>query len=210
MRGAAVLIACLATRAAAQVSDPFVKLDPASRYAVESMIDSARVAGLPWKVLRSRTLEGIQKKVDSRTIANAVRERFIHLRDARAVLGGVDDDELAAAAEVLEGNRVKPEQLVPFRNPPRDRSPLLALTVLGDLVTRGVPREEALSAITKFWQGGAKDDDFMGLFRGVESDILQGLNPGAALQNRIREFPGRAPSGIKPTPPAGEPETPNT
>jgi hypothetical protein len=210
VRGAVALIACLATRASAQVSDPFAKLDPSSRFAVEAMIDSARAAGLPWKVLRSRALEGIQKNADSRKIVAAVRERFIHLRDARAVLGAVDDDERAAAAEVLEGNRVKPEQLVPFRNPPRDRSPLMALTVLGDLVTRGVPRDDALSAITKYWQGGAGDADFMGLFRGVETDILQGLNPGAALQNRIREFPGRAPSSIKPTPPAGEPETPNT
>ena len=210
VRGAAVLIACLATHAVAQGSDPLAKLDPTSRFAVEAMIDSARAAGLPWSVLRSRALEGVAKNVDNRRIVSAVRERLAHLRDARAVLGQVGDDELAAAAEVLEGNKVKPEQLLPFRSTQRGRSPLLALTVLGDLVTRGVPRDEALSAITKFWQGGAGDADFMGLFRGVESDILQGLNPGAALQNRIREFPGRAPSNIKPTPPAGEPETPNT
>jgi hypothetical protein len=208
VRSAAVLVVCLATHAAAQGSDPFSKLDPASRFTIEAIIDSARVAGLPAKVLRLRALEGIAKNVDNRKIVAAVRERFAHLKDARAVLGPVDDDELAVAAEVLEA-KVKPEQLLPFRTASRGRSPLLALTVLGDLVTRGVPRDEAMSAITKYWQGGAGDADFMGLFRGVESDILQGLNPGAALQNRVREFPGRAPSSIKPTPPAGEPETPN-
>jgi cytochrome c1 len=210
VRGAALLVGVLATHAAAQASDPLGKLDPTHRFAVESMIDSARAAGLPWKILWSRALEGIAKNVDSRSIVRAVRERFTHLKDASAVLGSVGDDELGAAAELMEGTKIKPEQLLPFRNAIRSRSPLYAFTVLGDLITRGVPRDEALSAIAKYWQGGAGDADFMGLFRGVESDILQGLNPGAALQNRVREFPGRAPSSIKPTPPAGEPETPNS
>ena len=174
------------------------------------MIDSARVAGLPSKYLWSRAAEGVAKKADSRDIVNAVRQRFIHLKDARAILGQATDDELCAAADLLEA-KVKPEALLPFRNPARDRSPLLAFTVLGDLVTRGVPRDDALSAISRFWMSGARDADFMGLFQGVQSDILQGLNPGAALQNRVREFPGRAPASIKPsTPPAGEPETPNS
>jgi hypothetical protein len=203
-----VLLVGLTTHAAAQASDPLAKLDPASRFAVEAVIDSARAAGLPSKILWSRALEGLAKDVSSRVIVSKVRERFGHLRDARAVLVSASDDELGAAAEMLEAKLVKPEQLTPFANPPRGRSPLAALMVLGDLVTRGVPRDEALSAITKYWQGNASDADFMGLFRGVETDILQGLNPGAALQNRIREFPGRS-STIKPTPPAGEPETPN-
>jgi len=211
IRGAAGLVACLASQAVAQASDPLSKLDPNSRFAVEAMIDSARVAGLPSRMLWLRAVEGINKGADSRRIVAAVRERFVHLKDARAVLSQATDDELAAAADLLEA-KVKPEALIPFRNPGRGRSPLLALTILGYLVTRGVPRDDALSAISKFWMGGAGDAEFMGLFRGVESDILQGLNPGAALQNRVREFPGRAPSSIKPTttPPAGEPETPNS
>ena len=209
VRSAALFVVCLATHAAAQASDPLGKLDPVNRFTVDAVIDSARAAGLPWAVLRSRALEGLSKGVDNRAVAAAVRRRFTHLKDARAALGQVGDDELAAAAELLEGDKIKPEQLVPFRGAQRSRSPLVAFTVLGDLLTRGVARDEAMSAITRYWQNGAGDADFMGLFRGVESDILQGLNPGAALQNRVREFPGRAPSSIKPTPPTGEQETPN-
>jgi len=197
-------VALCAPGLVAQDPDPFAKLDPNSRFAVEAIIDSAQVAGLPWRNLRSRALEAIAKKVDSRRIVAAVRTRFTTLKEARAALGSVGDGELGAAAAVIEVG-VKPEQLTALRNPPRGRSPLAALTVLGDLITREVPRDEAISAITKLWQEGRTDADFMGLFHGVESDILQGLNPGAALQNRIREFPGRA--GIKPAPPAGEPET---
>ena len=181
-----------ASRAVAQQPDPLVKLDPASRFAIEAMIDSAQVAGLPWRVLLGRAQEGIAKKADNRRIVAAVRERLARLRDARAMLGAVGDQDLGAAAAVLEAG-VKPEQLAPLKNPPRGRSLLTALTVLGDLVSKGVPRDEASSAIVKLWQGGAADADFMGLFRGVERDILQGLNPGAALQNQIRQLPGRAP-----------------
>jgi hypothetical protein len=209
VRSAALLVASLASLAAAQGTDPLARLDANSRFAVEAMIDSARVAGLPSKILWLRAVEGLNKGADSRKVVAAVRERFINLKEARAVLGQSSDDELDAAAVLLEA-KVKPEALVPFRNGARDRSPLAALTVLGDLVSRGVPRDDALSAISRYWLGGARDADFMGLFRGVESDILQGLNPGAALQNRVREFPGRAPQGIKPTPTAGEPETPNS
>jgi hypothetical protein len=100
--------------------------------------------------------------------------------------------------------KLKPEQLAPFKNPPRGRSLTSAFTVLGDLVTKSIPAEEASSAIFKLWQGGAGDADFMGLFRSVEGDILQGLNPGTALQNRMRET-----LGSKPAPPAGELETPS-
>ena len=194
LRASALALVFGATRAVAQdaVVDPFAKLDPASRYAIELMIDSAKTAGLPDDALRSRALEGIAKKADSKKIVTLVRTRLGHLRDARALLGPVGPDDLKAAAAVLEAG-VKPEQLAPFKNPPPKRSLVAPLTVMGDLVTRGVPKDEASSAIVKLWQGGAEESDFMGLFHGVESDILQGLNPGAALRNRVRDFPGRAP-----------------
>jgi hypothetical protein len=40
------------------------------------------------------------------------------------------------------------------------------------------------------------------LWNAVQTDIIKGLNPGAALQNRIREAPGR-PASNKATPPEG-------
>ena len=55
-------------------------------------------------------------------------------------------------------------------------------------------------------QDGAGEAEFTGLFRRVEGDILRGLNPGAALQNWMREYPGRAPPKV--TPP-GSPESPS-
>jgi hypothetical protein len=93
----------------------------------------------------------------------------------------------------------KPEQLAEFRLRQRGRSDIAALTIWADFIGRGVPRDEAFSAINKLWHDGADDATFNTLFRNVQADILQGLNPGAALQNRIREGPMRGPTGaVKP------------
>ncbi len=207
-RGGLLLVLLGATTAVAQDGvDPLSKLDANNRFQVDVLLDSAKVLGLPAKELRMKAYEGIAKHIDNRQVVRSVRLRFNALRDARAALGAVSDDELGAAAVMLEAG-LKADQLTPFKNPQRGRSLLSAFVVLGDLVNRGVPRDEASSAIVKLWQGGAGDADFMGLFKGVQSDILQGISPGTALQIRMRDIPGRAPTTTKPTPPSGQPEIP--
>ena len=190
---------------AAQEPDPLWKLDQTSRFAIDLMLDSARMAGLPTRPLVSRALEGINTKVDGKRIVDVVRRELGYLRTARSVLGGVPDDELIAGAAVVEAG-AKPAQLAAFRTRHKGRSDPAAFTYWADLITRGVPSEDASSAITKLWQDGADDATFYSLWKSVNSDILQGLNPGAALQNRIRETPGRPPAG-KPAPPDGPKET---
>jgi hypothetical protein len=184
--------------------DPFAKLEPNCRFTIELLMDSANVAGLPSNALRLTTLQGISKRVDCKRIVDAVRKQLGHLRSAKEVLGGVDDQELEAAASVLNVG-AKPAQLAAFRARKRGRSDLAAFIVWADFLQRSVPNEEAYTAITKLWQDGADDDTFKSLWTNVQSDISQGLNPGTALQNRIREAPGRAsPSTVKP--PEGQQE----
>lgn len=195
--GALMLLSALPL--AAQDVDPLTRLDQNSRFAIDLMLDSARVAGLPTAPLVSRALEGIARKVDNRRIVDAVRKQLSYLRIARSVLGGVGDEELIAAAGVVEAG-AKPGQLAAFRTRQKGRSDIQAFVYWADLITKGVPSEDASSAISKLWQDGADDATFYSLWRSVSSDILQGLNPGAALQNRIRESPGRAPPS-KPAPP---------
>jgi hypothetical protein len=187
--GALSLLAA-AVPAAAQDADPFGRLDPNCRFGIELMIDSANVVGLPSSYLRSTALHGIALKADCRRIADAVRKNYSLLKSARAALGAVSPEELIAGASVLSAG-AKPAQLAPFKAGQKGRSDLQAFTVWADLITRGVSSDEASSAITKLWQDGADDAMFEGLFKSVQSDILKGLNPGTALQNRIRETPGR-------------------
>lgn len=197
------LLICAAMPVAAQDPDPCFRLDATSKFAVEAIIDSAKNLALPWMPLRSQVCEGIVKtKGDGKRIVAAVRDHFNRLKLAQSTLGPVGDDELEAAATVLK--LAKPAQLAAFRDRPKGRSNLEAFTVWTDLINRGVPSEDAFTAISKLWRDGADDATFRGLWKDVQADISQGLNPGAALQNRVREAPGRAPS--KPTQPEGEKE----
>jgi hypothetical protein len=200
--GAAALIQLGALPAAAQDPDPLSKLDINSKFCIELVVDSANTLGLPSDYVRSTALQGVALKVDGKRICDAVRKKFSLLKTAYAILGPVGGEELKAGASVLYAG-AKPTQLAPFKARQQGRNDLEAFTVWADLITRGVPSEEASSAITKLWQDGADDATFYGLWNNVQSDILKGLNPGAAFQNRIRETPGR-PTANKVTPPEGQ------
>jgi hypothetical protein len=191
----------------AQEPDPLAKLETKDKFAIDLMIDSANMAGLPSNPLRQMALLGIAKRADGRQIVQAVRKQLNLLRTARDVLGPVDEQELAAGASVLSAG-AKPAQLATFRPRRKGQNDLQAFVVWTDFLERKVPSDDAFSAITKLWQDGADDETFYSLFLNVRSDISQGLNPGAALQNRIRETPGRpSPGTVKPPEgAAGEPK----
>ncbi len=206
---AAALALAVAAPAVTRAQDPepdrLARLDVGSRYPIQLLMDSANTEGLPVKALRSKAYEGIAKKADGRQIVAAVRRELIALRVARVQLGDVDDEELMAAAAVVEGG-AKPTQLSSFRARVKNRTDLEAFTIWASLMARGVPIEDASSAISKLWQDGAEDATFLSLWNNVQSDILKGLNPGTALQNRIREAPGRTPPS-KGQPPEGQQES---
>jgi hypothetical protein len=203
-----VLLLALTARATAQDTssrardlDPLARLSEATRYSIELLFDSAKVAGLPTAPLESKALEGISKRIDGRRIVVAVRMVFRSLRDARAALGpGSSPDELNAAAGALRVG-ITPAELSRLSRTKQEKQLTVPLVVLADLVTRGVPRDTASTTIFQLWQRGAADDDFLGLWRGVERDIVSGTAPGAALLNRAREIPNRGP------PPAAPPAT---
>lgn len=196
---AAALAAAVAIDVApltAQDPDPLSRLEPNTRFVVEVIIDSARVAGVPTRPLTLKALEGASKRADYRHIIAAVRSFFHAELDTRVALGSnLSESEWTTAASSLQAG-VPLEVLTKFRE--RSGKPLMrALVVLTDLIQRGVPVSEASSAIMQLWQRGAADGDFYGLWKNVEQDILSGQNPGTALQQRMREVPARAPPGSK-------------
>ncbi len=192
--------------AAAQEPDPLSRLDPTSRYAIEVMMDSAGRVGLPPEALLSKTLEGIRKGHPSARVVQVVRRYFGLLRDARTALGSEATlDELTAAAGALLAG-VDQQSLIKLRSSRKNRSILTPLVVLADLVSRGVPSTDASSAIIRWVQNGAADSDFMGLWKGVEQDIISGAPPAAALDRRAREVPGRVAPGSRLPPTAPSPQ----
>jgi hypothetical protein len=105
--------------------DPLVKLETRDKFAIDLMIDSANMAGLPSNPLRQMALLGIAKRADGRKIVEAVRKQLNLLRTAREVLGPVDDQELTAGASVLSAG-AKPSQLATFRPRKKGRNDLQA------------------------------------------------------------------------------------
>lgn len=206
---AAALFLAIASFAGAQeardiAADPLSRLDPATRYAVEMLLDSARLAGLPYGPLESTALEGLSKRASGRDIVAAVRRKFRALRDARTALGkSATADELTAAAGVLRVG-VAQADLARLAATRGDKSLTVPLIVMADLITRGVPRDTASLTILQLWQHGAADDDFLGLWRSVERDIVSGTDPGVALLNRARQIPTRGPPSV--VPPVVRPE----
>jgi hypothetical protein len=194
------MLASVATSASAQEGrDPLMRLERSVRYSVEVLVDSARLMGLPTGPIESKALEGLAKNKPGRMILTAARNVFRSLRDARAVLGPkATKDELAAAASALNAGITQAE-LAQLGRSQQGKHLTVPLVVLVDLISRGVPRDTASQTIFQLWQRGAADDDFLGLWRGVERDIVSGADPGAALLNRAREVPSRG------TPPVSSP-----
>ena len=201
---ALLLVAAVSARAQDSVLpvrdlDPLARMNVAARYQVEILLDSAKSAGLPTRLLESTAQEGIAKRADGRRIVSQVRLVLHSLRDARAALGPkATTDELAAAAGALRVGITNAE-LSYLARTRHEKQLTVPLVVLADLVIRGVPRDTASQTIFQLWQRGAADDDFLGLWRGVERDIVSGTAPGAALLNRAREIPTRG------SPPAAPP-----
>lgn len=211
---AAILLAgVFAPRAHAQATggrDPLARLEPSVRYRVEVLVDSARLHGLPTAPLVSKALEGAAKRADGRAIVVEVTRKFRALRDARAALGPkVSTDELSAAADAL-GAGISQVQLASLARSRSDKILTVPLVVLTDLVTRGVPRDTASATIFQLFQRGAEDGDFLGLWRGVERDIVSGTDPGQALLNRAREIPSQGPPSVAPPASTKRPESPET
>lgn len=190
----------------AQDPDPLSRLDPQTRFTVELIIDSARVSGVPTRPLMLKALEGQAKHVDNRHIIAAVRSTFRSLLDVRVALGTtLSESEWTAAASALQAG-VPLEGLAKFRGDRNGRPLLRALVTLTDLIQRGVPVPEASSAILQLWSRGAGESDIYGLWKRVDEDIHSGQNPGAALEQRMREVPVHVTPGSKIPPASQEPD----
>ena len=206
VRWAAVALLSAPVALTAQDTDPLAKLDPQHRFAIEMVLDSAHAAGIPEHPLLSRAYEGIAKRADQRRVVTAVRSLYGALRQARGALGDqLTESEWTAAASVIQAG-VPVSDLARFRSEKPGKPLARALVVLADLITRGVPVDQASSTMAQMWQRGAAEADFIGLWRDVEQDILSGTNPGTALQQRARDFPDRSGQQI-PSTPARPPET---
>lgn len=190
--GTAVLLTCVvASGGAAQESlpPPGTRLDPATRAEVERVIEAARADGVPVEPLVNKALEGASKGAAAPRVAAAVRALAGHLRAARAVLGSAAaDQEIAVGAEALRAGATA-DDLRTLRRVSSARPLTVPLTILSDLVGRGVPADTASAVVAALAARGAPDREYLDLRHAVERDIDAGLPPGAAAALRARAGP---------------------
>lgn len=159
------------------------RLDAETRAAVAAVVDSTRRAGLPAEPLIQRALEGTAKGASGARITAAVRRLAADLGGARDALGtAASAPELEAGAAALRAG-APPEALrrLQERRPP----PLtIALAVMADLVSGGVPPDSAAAAVLAL-APGARDADLVEFRRAVERDIALGAAPATAASIRV-------------------------
>lgn len=156
------------------------RLDPRTREAVERLIDSARAEGIPPEPLVDKALEGASKRAPADVLLKAVRGLAIDLAAARQLLGtGSLAGELSAGAGALRAG-VDGNVLRRLRSDRPGQPLVVAIGVLTDLVSRGVPAPVASKSVLALTKAGVADERLLAFRRDVERDIGIGAPPAAA------------------------------
>jgi hypothetical protein len=181
------------------------RLDPQSLAAVRAIIDSARRDSVPSQALEDKALEGVAKHVPPARIVAAVHQLASELRDARALLRAaapgatLADGEIVAAADARRRG-VPPGEMSALRGhvPPRANL-VVALTVLGDLVQRGVPAVQAREVVEQLIETGVSAQQMADIPSRMDVGLRVGAPPLDALRSAL-------PSPLRPVrPPSGAP-----
>lgn len=174
--------AALSLAGAAQAQDPrLARLDVNARAGVVAVIDSLHAAGLPTEPLVQKALEGAAKRAAADRIVAAVRGLGRDLGVAHGALGPqATDAELTAGAAAVRGG-VAASVLATVAQDRAGKGMLVPLTVLADLLTRGVPVDSAAAAVTRVAASGGRDADFRQLGLTIARNIDAGMPPAAAV-----------------------------
>ena len=168
-----------------------VQLSAATRAQLERIIDSARVAGLPVDPLYSKVREGVFRSADEPRVVAAVQRLGRDLGDARSALGdSARPEEIAAGANALRAG-IRPADLSRLRDARArrpDRPLTVALVVLADLATRGVPPSLAAASVNELVSRNVSDGSLMSFRQNVERDLVGGRSAASALDARTRSM----------------------
>ena len=96
--------------------------------------------------------------------------------------------ELTAAATALRAGVSEQDLARVGEDRVAGRSLVVQLTVLTDLVSRGVPPDTAAAAVLAVAREGGSDDELLALRREVEQDVRAGIAPAtsAIIRSRLK------------------------
>lgn len=187
-----------AARLVQQVQFDPSRFDSTTANTLRSIIDAAAEIGLPTGPLINRALQGAGMGKKGTQIVSAVRAYAAALSDAREVLGPKSKtDELEAGASAIRAG-VDMRTLEAMRATRPDGSVVMPLTVLTDVLQRGIPPASARDAITAIARMPNSDRALEGLRAMVAKNSVRG--PGMALDAMNRYVRGTVPAGALPPP----------
>ncbi len=169
--------------------------DARARVAVEREIARAAAKGLPTQPLVAKAMEGVTKQASGVRIQAAVASLAKRLEQARTLLApSTSAPELTSGAEALAAG-VPGSVLRQIRASwPAERSVVMPIDVLTELVARGIPASHALERISTLMKRGASPVQIASLGASVQADVAAGLAPDAALEVRARGVMSLLPS----------------
>jgi hypothetical protein len=163
-------------------------LDARALAEVRATVGAAARQGLPVEPLVARALAGVELGAPSVRVTGAVRALAARLAAAQAALAPVAGvAEVTAGADALAVG-VPPAVLRDLRRLSPDRSTAVALGVLAQLVSRGVPPARAAAAVTSLVRRGARPGQLAALDAAVQADVAAGVPAALALDGRTREL----------------------
>ncbi len=193
---AAVLAFLLASGVRAQ--DPLVRLrqvvsqEVADR--VAATMERARRQGLPHAVIAARVLEGVAKGAAGGRLVEAAVRALAGLENARAALeagGRVPAAvEIEAAAQAMELGVDGQAVASLAQSSPSGRSLVVPFAVLGGLVARGLPADQAVEAVRARLELRASDAEISRLPDRAAEFLAAGLDPARAGLALARERAG--------------------
>lgn len=171
---------------------------------VLATIAEARSHNLPAQALEQRALKFAAKGVEPKLIAKSIGEQEDRMEQAKDAIDDVrkpSDDEIEAGAEALrqgvDGSAVS--ELA--KSAPSGRSLAVPLFVIGSLVDRGLPSDEALARVLARLQARASDNDLENLAGNRPADAGQSNKPA----NAGRPATAGKPAGVGANHPSGPP-----
>lgn len=156
---------------------------------VLAVIRDARSEQLPSEALANRSLKFAARGIAPRDIARAADEQLARMRTARDVLRSARStpprsDEIEAGAEALRQGVKGPDVAKLAQSAPSGRSLAVPLYVIGSLVGRGLPSDQALQRVQSKLIARASDADIEASGRdnaaATQSPSNQGHGRGAA------------------------------
>lgn len=188
---------------------------------VLATIAAARAEHLPAQALEQRALKFAAKGVDPTLIPRSIVEQKDRMEKAKDALDdvrgrNVSDEEIEAGAEALRQGVDGAQVSELARSAPSGRSLAVPLFVIGSLVDRGLPSDDALASVLARLQARASDSELEKITEGLGAShgnrpatAGRPANPGKALGSLNRGSAGPpagvpANSGKKPAAPPGK------